>query len=40
MNGERVDPIRLQQVVGYLFRQYFNKQQDDRYFDIRRRLSN
>ena len=34
MNGERIEPIRLQQITGYLFGQHFNRPQDDRYFDL------
>jgi hypothetical protein len=34
MNGERIEPIRLQQITGYLFGQHFNRPQDDRYYDL------
>ena len=34
LNGERIDPLRLQQVTGYLFGQFYNQPQDDRFFDL------
>jgi integrase len=39
LNDERMTTERMHQVVGYLFGQFFGKQQDDRYFDLAESLS-
>lgn len=39
LNGDRLDPIRREQIVGWLFGSYFNKLQDDRYFDLKESIS-
>ncbi|TAJ82108.1 tyrosine-type recombinase/integrase [Reyranella sp.] len=39
LNGHRLDPIRREQIVGWLFGNYFNKVHDERYFDLKGAIS-